>query len=156
VGVWPRGAKIPGQGPVGATIAAVSSTGGTVTITDGAILSLTDYVLYAHVGNSHNYCDVRSTLDIFDAGKFILTGDISQGSPTVSNVSVSLGQALAGSRISGSGIPAGTTIANVVDATTLTLSANATATGTSVSMNGEGAYTWQARVRRRRLALGTS
>ena len=55
------------------------------------------------------------------------TGSIANGSPTVSALSLAIGNFVAGQGITGTGIPAGTTILTV-GASTLTLSVNATAT----------------------------
>jgi hypothetical protein len=64
------------------------------------------------------------------------TGDITNGSPTVLNAS---GSWAIGNNISGAGIPAATTVTNVVG-TTLTMSANATATATGVTITDSLAY----------------
>ena len=64
-------------------------------------------------------------------------GAISTGSPTVNLSEVSIGQFIAGQPVSGTGIPAGTTILEV-SGSTLTLSANATATNASVTLTSEG------------------
>ena len=64
-------------------------------------------------------------------------GAISTGSPTVNLSEVSIGQFIAGQPISGTGIPAGTTILEV-NGSTLTLSANATATNASVTLTSDG------------------
>ena len=61
----------------------------------------------------------------------------------------------AGQVITGPGIPAGTTILSV-SGDTLTLSAAATATASQVALTAYGAQVWSARVRRRRIAIGTS
>src|SRR5262249_47544942 len=60
------------------------------------------------------------------------TGNTTNGSPTVTNVSSVTGLAI-GMPIAGAGIPAGATIA-AVDGTTITLSQNATATVTGVAL----------------------
>ena len=64
-------------------------------------------------------------------------GAISVGSPTVNLSEVSIGQFIAGQPVSGTGIPAGTTILEV-SGSTLTLSANATATNASVTLTSDG------------------
>lgn len=78
-----------------------------------------------------------------------VTADLTAGT-------VSRAQAFqAGQFITGPGIPAGTKILTVVG-DTLTLSAAATATANGVALVAYGAQTWQAVVRRRRVAMGTS
>jgi hypothetical protein len=59
-----------------------------------------------------------------------------------------------GQIITGPGIPAGTTIINVVG-DTLTISAAATATASQVALVAYGAAAWSAVVKRRRVAIGT-
>jgi hypothetical protein len=61
------------------------------------------------------------------------TGDLTAGSSTVDNLTITKGIFDVGSPISGTGIPAGTTITAKTE-TTLTLSAPATATGTGVTL----------------------
>jgi hypothetical protein len=60
------------------------------------------------------------------------TGNTTLGSPSVTTVSSTTGLAI-GQKITGTGIPASTTITNIVG-TTLTLSANATATAVGVAL----------------------
>jgi hypothetical protein len=156
VSVRPHGSKRDGGVPAGAELASgtVDSTG-LLEITDSDIVSYARFVLYASVGGEHRYCNVRSTLDIHDAGTFTATGDTTSGSTSVANASASAGSIQAGMRVTGSGIPAGTRIHSVSGAT-LTLTAAATATATGVTLLGDGAYAWRAKVRRRRAALGTA
>lgn len=61
----------------------------------------------------------------------------------------------AGQFITGPGIPAGVRILSV-SGDTLTLSAATTATASQVAIVAYGAQTWSAKVRRRRVAMGTS
>lgn len=61
------------------------------------------------------------------------TGSISNGSPTVSTLSIPIGNFVAGQGITGTGIPAATTILTV-GASTLTLSANATTTNAAATL----------------------
>lgn len=62
------------------------------------------------------------------------TGDLASESKIVESVSTSTGKFTAGSTISGTGIPPGTTIEKVISSTELELSAAATATGTEVAL----------------------
>lgn len=64
------------------------------------------------------------------------TGDVAESSVIVSNVVTSTGTFIAGETISGTGIPAGTTIL-AVGVGTLTLSQQATATNTGVSLTSD-------------------
>lgn len=155
VSVRPYGSKVDGQAPGGAELATgMVDSAGVLEITDSDIVSGTRFVLYAAVGGEHRYLNVRSTLDIHDAGTFTATGDTISGSTTVSNVSASVGSVQAGMRITGTGISAGTRVHSVSGAT-VTLTAAATATATGVTLRGDSAYVWRAKVRRRRAALGT-
>lgn len=61
------------------------------------------------------------------------TGTTTSGSPTVSSVASTNG-IFVGAPISGTGIPAGATVASFVANTSITLSANATASGTGVAV----------------------
>jgi hypothetical protein len=62
------------------------------------------------------------------------TGELSNESAVVKNVTTSTGQFARGEVISGSGIPANATIKQVISSTELRLSAEATASGTGVSL----------------------
>lgn len=81
---------------------------------------------------------VTGDVTVASGGKFIVypiytpTGDVTSGSAIIANVSSTAGLAN-GMTITGTGIPAATTI-SAFDATTITLSANATATGTAVPL----------------------
>ncbi|HEY5051813.1 MAG TPA: hypothetical protein VII45_00210 [Solirubrobacterales bacterium] len=66
------------------------------------------------------------------------TGDLEVGSSLVSSLSISAGRFIEGQPISGAGIPAGTTIKNVLGSRWLVLSAPATAAGTGVALSSEG------------------
>lgn len=156
VGIYPAGAKIPDHVPVGSAIASAAvDAAGVLNVSNAGILSGRAHVAYALVAGEHRYATVRSTVDVFDAGTVAGTGDTTNGSATVSSTTVSLGAFQAGMRITGPGIPAGTFILTVSGAT-LTLSAAATATASTVVLRGDGAYAWRARLRRRRVAMGTS
>ena len=65
--------------------------------------------------------------------KYILTGNITNTSPVVTNIS-STSKLAVGMRVTGAGIQANTTIASVDSATQITLNNNATATTTGVSL----------------------
>jgi hypothetical protein len=56
------------------------------------------------------------------------------GSPTITSATAAFSQGDVGATVTGAGIPAGTTIASVTNATTAVMSANATATATGVSV----------------------
>lgn len=65
------------------------------------------------------------------------TGNLSSGSPTISSVS-SLAGIVVGMSISGTGIPANTTVIAMPTTTSITMSANATATNTGVTLTLAG------------------
>lgn len=67
-----------------------------------------------------------------DLGVYTVTGDTTNGSPTVTNVSSTAGFEN-GATITGSGIPGSTTVSSFT-ATQITMSANATATATGVTL----------------------
>lgn len=155
VTVHPNGElKTDGGAPSGASVASGTvGADGALSITDSDIVSGTAFILYAAA--TGKMCKARSTLDIQDLGGATGDGDTTNGSVTVTNVGTTAGSFRAGQRIAGAGIPGGTTIANIVG-TTITLSAKATATASDVALIAEGAFVWQARLRRRRVALGTA
>lgn len=156
VGIYPAGAHNPGAAPTAAAIATGTvDAAGALSVTNAGILSGTSYLAYASVGGEHRYARVRSTLDTHDRGVFTATGDTTSGSATVSNASATVGTIQAGMRISGPGIPPGTEILNVSGGT-LTLSDKATATAIGAALAGESAYAWRAKLRRRKIAIGTS
>jgi hypothetical protein len=64
VGIYPAGAKQPGQAPTAAVIASAAvDAAGLLTVTNAGIESYKDYVAYALVGGEHRYAALRSTLD---------------------------------------------------------------------------------------------
>jgi hypothetical protein len=74
------------------------------------------------------------------------TGNTSNGSAVVTNLT-NTSQLVRGMQVTGTGIPANTTIASINSATQITLSANATATGTGVALtfklpNGNNYDVW--------------
>jgi hypothetical protein len=141
--------------PSGAEIASGTvDAAGALSVTDAAILSGTAYALYASVGGEHRYAIARSTLDIFDGGTFTATGD-TDGTATLLNVSASAGTVQAGMRITGPGIRPGTRILSVSGGTVV-MDSTATATATGVTLRGDGAYAWRAKLRRRKIAIGTT
>ena len=76
-------------------------------------------------------------------------GATTSGSPTLTSASGNFGPSDVGSKVTGTGIPANTTISTVTDATHVVLSANATATGASVvvtvvSLTASPWYRWVA------------
>lgn len=146
--------KTDGGAPSGAAVASGTvGADGALSITDSDIVSGTAFILYA--ASTGKMCKARSTLDIQDIGGAIGTGDTTSGSASIANAAASAGSFREGQRIGGAGIPGGTTIVSI-SGNTLTLSAKATATASSVALVAEGAFSWQARVRRRRVALGTA
>ncbi len=156
VSVRPYGSKADGAAPVGAELASGTvDSAGVLEITSGPVSSYTRYLLYTNAGAEHRYLNVRSTLDIFDPGTFTATGDTTSGSAVLANVTASAGAVQAGMRITGPGIRPGTRIFSVSGGS-VTMTATATASATGVTLRGDGAYTWQAKLRRRRQALGTT
>lgn len=146
--------KTDGGAPSNAAVASGTvSADGSLSITDSDIVSGTAFILYC--ASTGKMCRARSTLDIQDIGGARGTGDVTSGSTSVTNLATSAGSFRAGQRISGAGIPGGTTIFNI-SGSTITLSTKATATATTVTLVAEGAFAWQARLRRRRVALGTA
>lgn len=73
-----------------------------------------------------------------------LTGNTTSGSKAVSNLSISTSGLKIGQPISGSGVPAGATIASITSSSAITISANATATASAVALTvtaGAGSVT---------------
>ena len=75
----------------------------------------------------------------FINGTTVYTGNTTNGSPVVTNLSSTL-QLAPGMTVTGNGIPAGTTIQSVDSATQITLSNNATRTGATVALTFPIAY----------------
>jgi hypothetical protein len=98
---------------------------------------------------------VRARLSTQDTGRTVGTGDVTNGSPTVLNAAATVGAWRVGQRITGTGIPPGTFIKNIVT-TTLTMTNNATATNVGTALEGHGGFKWQAKLAQRRNAVGTS
>jgi hypothetical protein len=97
--------------PVNVTVA---GTAGTWTTTDHSTLTITD----------------GSTTNIYKFTTTNLKGDITSGSDTIINISSTSGLTN-GLSVSGSGIPDGSTIVEIVSATSIRISQNATATTAS-------------------------
>ena len=96
-------------------------------------LQVTDNVLSAHPGVvTSDTWTVASGLLVGTLHTFSLTGDETNGSTVITSVASTTGM-LIGSTITGPGVPAGTTVANL-SATTITMSAAATATAAGVSL----------------------
>lgn len=153
VTVHPDGLLRTDGPPSGAAIASGTvGADGALSITDSDIVSYTQFVLYS--ATTGKMCKARSTLDIQDVGGARGDGDTTNNSTAVANVATAAGEFRIGQRIGGAGIPGGTFI-TAVGVGTLTLSQKATATASDVVLVAEGAFTWQAKVRRRRVALGT-
>jgi hypothetical protein len=177
VGIYPAGAFPPAnQTPSAPGAAAIASAAvaanGTLTVTDAGILSYTRYVAAANVGGTWVYARCRSTLDAFDYGRALGTGDTASGSTALANVVATSGAFAVGQRISGPGIPGGTFL-RAGSGAAWTMTAAATATGTTVALEGNGAQVpaanlgatvipsrirtgWQAQLAQRRSIAGTS
>lgn len=179
VGIYPAASQRRGQNPPGPpTAAAIASAtvdaAGLLTVTNAGILSYTQYVAYALVSGEHRYANLRSTLDIYDTGRATGTGDTTNTSAALANVSAATGAFAIGQRVSGPGIPPGTFLIAGSGAS-WTMSDKATASAT-VSIEGHGASPaiaggpggigaqlqpvgvtrWRAQVMQRRAAIGTS
>jgi hypothetical protein len=177
VGIYPAGAfppanQVPSAPGAAAIASAAVAANGTLTVTDAGILSYTRYVAAANVGGTWVYARCRSTLDAFDYGRALGTGDTVSGSPALTNVVATSGAFAVGQRISGPGIPGGTFL-RAGSGAAWTMTAAATATGTTVALEGNGAQVpaanlgatvipsrirtgWQAQLAQRRSIAGTS
>jgi hypothetical protein len=173
VGVYPDDAGKPQMPPAGTAIASGTvDAAGNVSITNAGILSLVRYVLYANVGGEHRYVRVRSMLDKHDAGTATATGDTTNNSTALANVSASAGSVAVGQTVTGAGIPGGTYLVSGSGASWV-MSAKATATASGVALAFYGARapvavlgatlvpqragtTWQSQLRQRRSIAGTS
>jgi hypothetical protein len=177
VGIYPAGAfppanQVPSAPGAAAIASAAVAANGTLTVTDAGILSYTRYVAAANVGGTWVYARCRSTLDAFDYGRALGTGDTVSGSAALANVVATSGAFAVGQRISGPGIPGGTFL-RAGSGAAWTMTAAATATGTTVALEGNGAQVpaanlgatvipsrirtgWQAQLAQRRSIAGTS
>jgi hypothetical protein len=81
---------------------------------------------------------VTSVTSRFAGSAFNFTGNTTNGSSTISNVSDITGLSV-GQAITGAGIPAGTTLA-AIGTTTITLSQNATATASGTALTASGTF----------------
>lgn len=70
--------------------------------------------------------------------KTILTGATTNGSNSITNISINTALLAIGMPVSGTGIPVGATIAGIVSANSITISANATATASEVALTITG------------------
>lgn len=108
----------------------------TLTRMVGEVTSAGDATSTVRIGiyadNGHGYPDVLR----FDSGSMVLADAVTtQGSTTLTSASAFFSSAVdAGRALSGSGIPGGTTIASVTDATTIVMSQAATATASGVAI----------------------
>lgn len=155
VSIRAAGSKRDGQAPCGAEVASGTvDAAGALSVTSGSVLSLTSYVCYALVGAEHRYAMARSTLDLFDVGGAVGTGDTANAANTLLNVSASAGAFRIGQRITGPKIPPGTYLVSGSGASWV-MSANATGNGSGVALKADSGLTWRATVKRRRAAIGT-
>lgn len=158
VGIYPPGSdrRYYDGPPTAAVIASAAvDAAGLLTVTDAGIVAGKTYVAYASVGGQHRSVTVRSTLDKFDTGRATGTGDTTNGSASLANVSATTGAFVIGQRITGPGIPPGTYLVAGSGAS-WTMSGKATATASTVALEGHGTYRWRAKVMQRRAAIGTS
>jgi hypothetical protein len=158
VGVYPPGAVSAGHDSAPGAAAIVSASvdaAGQFSATNAGIESGKTYVLAASVGGAWRYLRARSTLDKHDGGTATGTGNTSANSDQVTSLSTTTGTFVPGQFISGPGIPAQCRIKSI-SGSTITMDCKATATATGVALQAYGAGAWQAKVRRRKVALGTS
>lgn len=172
VAVYPAAAARDGAPPIGSSIASASTdSAGAFTITNAGILQGVPYAAYALINGEHRYLRVRSTLDVTDRGVAVGTATLN-GTTALTSVVASSGAFAIGQRISGAGIPPGTRLFSGSGAN-WTMTGAATASGAGVAIAADGARapvvvlgaaptpqtistTWQAKVRQRRAAAGTS
>lgn len=156
VGIYPGASRCAGGPPTAAVIqSGTVDAAGALSVADAGILAGAGYVAYALVNGEHRYVQLRSTVDKFDDGGAIGTGDTSTGTLTILNASATSGSFREGQIITGPGIPPETRIFTISGAT-LTLDAKATASASGVALVAYGAFAWKAKVRQRQAALGTS
>jgi glycerophosphoryl diester phosphodiesterase len=155
VGIYPGQARNPGNPPTAAAIATgtTDSSTGSLTVTNAALTTGVAYVAYALVNGVHTYVRARSTLDVFTGGgKAAGTATVVSGSNLLLDAIPTSGSFVAGQRITGTGIPSGTTILRARGCH-LTLSAQATANGSAVAITAEGGSSWSAVQAQRRDAM---
>jgi hypothetical protein len=142
-----------GQGYVTAPSVTISGGAGAT-----ATATVSNYIAYVPVTSGGAGLSAPPTLTVTDTGSptrtaslralmtgafaATMNGTTASGSPTVTGLSGTAGMA-AGMSVSGTGIPAGTTIAAVASGTSLMLSANATASGTP-SLSIADSFTYDA------------
>lgn len=119
-------------------------------ICNGGAISRSIYSdLYEAIGTTYGTGDGSTTFNLPDLrGEFVrgldggrgidtdtvvITGNTTNGSATISSMETTYGLTV-GMSVSGTGIPAGATIASIVSRKSITISANATATGSTVSL----------------------
>lgn len=172
VGAYVHGSRQDGSQPGSPVIASATvAADGSLTITNAGISSLTPYLLAAQVGGVWQYLRARSTLDIEDRGTAVGTVD-TNSTTALANVTASSGAFAVGQTITGAGIPPQTTLVSG-SGNAWVMSAAATASASTVAVAAYGARvpgtglgattvpqtpgtTWAARVRQRRVAIGTS
>lgn len=177
VGIYPFTARRYGQPPTAAVIASGTvDAAGALSVTNAGILQGADYVAYAAVNGEHRYVTVRSTLDVTATGRATGTATTTSGSAALTSVSASTGAFAIGQRVAGTGIPGGTFLI-AGSGGSWTMSGPASASAAGVAIEGHGANPavtggtgqigqslvpvtvstrWQAKVRQRRAAIGTS
>jgi hypothetical protein len=111
------------------------------------------YVFHALVTGEHRRVRARIADSFADRGAALGTGNTTNGSASIASAVATSGAFVAGQRISGPGIPAGTRI-HTVSGGTLTLDNKATATATGIALQAEGGRDPKARIRQRRAAAG--
>lgn len=97
---------------------------------------------------------------LFALYNFTQTGNTSNGTNSITNLS-DTSTMFVGMGITGTGIPASTTVASIVSGTAITISQNATATNTGITLTfhlygqGDGTTTFNVPDHRRRVAVGS-
>ena len=102
----------------------------------------------------------RSTYpELFNAITFTLTGNVTSSSNSITGIS-STAHMYVGMAITGLGIPTSTTVASIVDGTSITISQNATSSGVPTLTfypwgAGDGSTTFNVPDKRRRVSIGS-
>lgn len=161
VGAYPASSHRKGEGiPSGAaTESQAVAAGGTASFV--ALVADTDYVFYAKVSGQDRFVKARvgktatgATSIRGSLGEAVGTCTTTSGSAALTVVTPTTGAFSIGQTITGAGIPAGTRLIAGSGAS-WTMSANATASASSVPITAYGGNTWAAKIKGRRVAIGT-
>lgn len=106
------------------------------TMGNGLVVSIADNATFGTWAYRNYFTTATAPITVNNTITVGITANTVTGSNVLSNVVTTSGQLVLGQTVTGTGIPGSTTIASIVNSSTITISSNATATNTAVALTG--------------------